>query len=460
MLKCFCMSILLDNFRIDKKILQRILDFLPYPFLVAEFRNGTHTNIYVNQKFREEIGYTIADIPTIDDWFEKAYPDPTYRNEVMKSWGMLYQLAQRQRDDFVIMKASIRTNSRGDRWYEVKSSIFGRVQLVAFIDIHEVMLKKKELRRLNENKNKTLSILSHDLRGPIANLHELSKLALGHNLAQDEFFALVRNVNEKTFQTLEFLDTTLLWTRSNFDSIQITNEQIDLKGIVWDILAIYNDSFHDKKITVTQALSKDLKISCDPSILTIVTRNLISNAIKFTPEGVTDTGIGMTPDVVTEILSDNYTSRRGTRQEKVTETPYKPSEEFQIQVDFQFKQRNNTSANTVEFVETDVQRAKNQSSTGLRPYLILNLKFLKLSDQEVKVKAVNNVHHVLFNKKIKLEDTYKIDMGFTDDVKGRVTPHEVNIVLSSNDKKETSRIRLFIKDDGTFVVNGEARGKF
>src|SRR6478736_3119602 len=135
------MSILLDNFRIDKKTLQRIFDFLPYPLLVAEFRNGTHTNIYANQKFNEEIGYAIAEIPTIDDWFEKAYPDPAYRDQVMKSWGMLYQVAQRKREDSVSMKAIIHTRNRKDRWYEVKSSIFGRVQLVAFIDIHDVMPK-------------------------------------------------------------------------------------------------------------------------------------------------------------------------------------------------------------------------------------------------------------------------------------------------------------------------------
>ena len=148
------MSILLDKFRIDNKILQRILDFLPYPFLVAEFRNGTHTNIYVNHKFREEIGFTISEIPTIDDWFDKAYPDPVYREEVMKSWGMLYQVAQRKRNDSVTMKANIHTRDRGNKWFEVKSSIFGRVQLVAFIDIHEVILKEKELSQLNENKNK------------------------------------------------------------------------------------------------------------------------------------------------------------------------------------------------------------------------------------------------------------------------------------------------------------------
>ena len=235
------MSILLDNFRIDRKILQKILDFLPYPFLVAEFRNGTHTNIFVNQKFKDEIGYTIAEIPTIEDWFDKAYPDPHYREEVIKTWGMRYRVAQRKKDNSVAMTAAIHTRDMGDKWYEVKSSVFGRVQLVAFVNINEVKLKEAELKRLNENKNKMLSILNHDLRGPIANLHALSQLALSHDLSKEEFLSIVRKVSEKTFQTLEFMDTTLIWTKSNFNALAIEIKSVDLYEIVNSILVVYDD---------------------------------------------------------------------------------------------------------------------------------------------------------------------------------------------------------------------------
>ena len=142
---------------------------------------------------------------------------------------------------------------------------------------------------------------------------------------------------------------------------------------------------------------------------------------------------------------------------QVQVVPDKPKDEFEILVDFQFKHRNATNANTVEFVDTE---ARTQSSSSLRPYLILNLKFLKLSDQEVKVRAINNTNHTMFNKKAKENEPYKIVMGFTDDVKGRVTPHEVIITLSSIDKKETSQIHMTILESGAFMVNGELRGKF
>ena len=137
--------------------------------------------------------------------------------------------------------------------------------------------------------------------------------------------------------------------------------------------------------------------------------------------------------------------------------------EFEVQIDFQFKQRVNTSTNsntTIDFIETKAEQEKKRYSTGIRPYLILNVKLIKLSDMEVKAKASNNIDRTLFNKKVEAGDFIKIDMGFTDDVKDRVGPHEVMIVFLSPDKKETSRILMFVQEDGTFIVNGEVRGKF
>ncbi|HEY3402799.1 MAG TPA: HAMP domain-containing sensor histidine kinase [Ohtaekwangia sp.] len=326
------MSIELHNFRIDNSILQRILDFLPYPFLISEFRDGVRKNIFVNQKFVEEIGYTVDDIPTIDDWFERAYPDVSYRQEIVKGWGKRHQTARSKYDNSVSMKAIIHTKSSGDVWYEVKSSFFGRVSLVAFVNIHEITIKEQELERLNENKNRTLSILSHDLRSPITNLHSLSQLALNRHLTQQEFVTMVRNVNEKTFQVLEFLDTTLLWTRSNFDNINLRIEQVNLDSIIRSILSVYESSYQAKRIMIRQQL-EHTTLNSDPEIITIVIRNLISNAIKFTAENgsieitakrkesgylihVKDSGIGMNHEVIERILTDNYTSRNGTQQEK------------------------------------------------------------------------------------------------------------------------------------------------
>ena len=138
------------------------------------------------------------------------------------------------------------------------------------------------------------------------------------------------------------------------------------------------------------------------------------------------------------------------------EVPFKLNNEFQVDLDYQFKTRPTPDRNTLNF---DPHEERDRSSGSQLPYLIVSIKFLKLSDEEVRAKGVNNLGHQLFNRKVKPSDVVKIDMGFTDDVKDRVTPHEFTVFLLSSKKEVISRIKLLVEEDGIFLVNGEKRGK-
>ena len=143
-----------------------------------------------------------------------------------------------------------------------------------------------------------------------------------------------------------------------------------------------------------------------------------------------------------------------------TEVPLKPKDEFEVLIDYQFKQRPATDPYTVDFTETKEERTKKQYGGGIRPYLILTIKLVKLSDQEVKVRALNNDGKLILNKKVSTDDFLKIDMGFTDDIKDRIGSYEINVFFSSREKKETSRINMMVEENGNFMVNGEIQGKF
>jgi signal transduction histidine kinase len=326
-------GIQLGQWKVDKLTLKRVLDFLPYPFLITEIIDNVYYSSFVNRRFIEEIGYTIEEMATIQDWFTKAYPDPQYREFVAKEWSSLLQHAAQDNGESILMKVLIQTKSNGQKWYEVKSSLSDGVQLIAFVNIHEEISREEELMRLNENKNRTLAILSHDLRGPIINLHSLSNLALSSRLTQTQFVDTVRSVQEKTFQVLEFLDTTLHWTRSNFDTISPKIEAIDLHGLVNTVLNIYESAYSIKQLKVEPRLQKLNLVKSDAEIITIILRNFISNAIKFTPDGgsiiihaqqtngattiaVEDSGVGISEELKRRIFSNQYYSERGTRQEK------------------------------------------------------------------------------------------------------------------------------------------------
>lgn len=143
-----------------------------------------------------------------------------------------------------------------------------------------------------------------------------------------------------------------------------------------------------------------------------------------------------------------------------TAVPYKAKDEFEILIDYQFKNRSATDALTVDYSDTKEDLDKKRYAAGVRPYLILNMKLLKLSSEEVKVRAINTEGRTVYNKKVVVGDIVKFDMGFTDDIKDRVGPYAVTVVFLSKDKMETTRIYLYVHEDGTFLVNDEVRGKF
>lgn len=316
----------------DKARIETILDFLPYPFVIAEFRFGTYRLIYLNKKFTEEIGYSLEEIPTIEEWFERAYPDAKYRSEVIAAWSKILDDAKRRGEDSALLQVIIHTKINGDKWYEVKASYSGPLQLVAFVCLEEARAKEKELTRLNENKNRTLSILAHDLRVPITNLQSLTNLLLTEKLSQPEFFSQASQLHTKSTQVLEFIDTTLYWTKANFDALQLKREEVQLTEIIHKILSLYEGAYKAKQLQIALHVNGE-NVYADSEVLTILLRNLISNAIKFTPDGgtitiqlnrekksfrisVRDTGVGMNQSVIEKIRNDTYSSTHGTREEK------------------------------------------------------------------------------------------------------------------------------------------------
>lgn len=139
--------------------------------------------------------------------------------------------------------------------------------------------------------------------------------------------------------------------------------------------------------------------------------------------------------------------------------PHKPSDEFEIKIDYKFEERPVEDRNKIQFDASTNEKNKN-TKTGPLPYLKLNLTLLKLGSEEVKIKAVNSNDKTVFNRKATVGEVINMDIGFIDDVKDREAPHEFIVLLYSKSKQPISRIHLLIMEDGTFMVNDQKRGKF
>jgi hypothetical protein len=135
-------------------------------------------------------------------------------------------------------------------------------------------------------------------------------------------------------------------------------------------------------------------------------------------------------------------------------TPFKPNDEFELKMDYEFRQRTLDNSKAVDYSD---ERPK---VTGPLPYLGVELKIVKAGAGETKVRVTNNKNTTSLNKKLKGDLVLKFDLGFTDDMKDRVTPHEYIIAfLGDESKQPLSKIVIFVEENGTLLVNGEKRGK-
>lgn len=136
------------------------------------------------------------------------------------------------------------------------------------------------------------------------------------------------------------------------------------------------------------------------------------------------------------------------------ETPLKANDEFELKIDLQFKQRPKTDLNTVELDKRTLP------TSGMNaPYLYINLRILKPVAEEVRVKVVDNWNETLLSRKFDPSVLIKLNLGFTDDIKDRVAAHHYTVTFLNKEKAPLSKVEIFFEEDGTYIVNGQKRGK-
>ncbi|WP_395045361.1 sensor histidine kinase [Flavobacterium sp.] len=323
------MEILQKDFFKSKESLISWANLLPYPFILAEINaNSQFENVYFNDNLVSEFGFTVSEIKDVNEWFLKVYPNEDYRNQVRLNWQKEYQIAKIKGENLVKIKAKITSKTKIEKWYEIKAFFIENLYVFAFVDINNEVLMQEELKKINNNNDRMLTILSHDLKSPIVNLALISSVAGNYKIAKKDFSSMVEMINKESVQVLELLETTLNWAKLNFNTIQINNVSIDYNLLVRNIVSIYKTNYENKKIKVSIDLEDLITAPKDIEIMTIIIRNLFSNAIKFTPIGgsisiyntdnqliIKDSGVGMTRNKIESIKEINYHSTRGTENE-------------------------------------------------------------------------------------------------------------------------------------------------
>lgn len=304
-------------------------DLLPYPFAIAETNPITNTiDLYFNQNIIDEFGYTVEEINTVELWYENLYPDVEYREFVRQYFENEIEISRSKNEKLVKVKAKLTPKNQREKWYEIKAFFVDTFFVCAFVDINTEVLLQEELKKQNENNNRMLSVLGHDLRAPIANLYSISSLAISNNISNIDFVSITELINKESMQVLNMLETTINWAKLNFNSLQLNFTSVDYQKLVENIVTIYQENCLGKQISISVNLHDFKTRDTDEEIVTIILRNLISNAIKFTANDgkisiyslnnsivVEDFGVGMSQEKMKSIKTNSYTSCRGTNNE-------------------------------------------------------------------------------------------------------------------------------------------------
>jgi two-component system sensor histidine kinase/response regulator len=190
-----------------------------------------------------------------------------------------------------------------------------------------------ELERINAVKNKFFSIVSHDLRSPIATLKMLFSTYFEGHLSRDEMNVLLKKLEENIFNTADFLDNLLEWSKSQLEGMVVKPELFQVDRMILRNLKILNAQIAEKKLVVENYIGGDAVAFADQNMINVVIRNIISNSIKFCHEGssitlnavckedsilisVQDCGIGIHPDNHGKIFQLEHTISQGTSGEK------------------------------------------------------------------------------------------------------------------------------------------------
>lgn len=216
---------------------------------------------------------------------------------------------------------------------------------IDFVDISdwkkaEETLKESEYRllELNATKDKFFSIIAHDLKSPFNSILGFSNL-LVEQIQQKDYEGIEKYadiIQYSSQRALNLLMNLLEWSRSQTGKMEFKPEQIELISVVNKVVELSNDSAHEKSLTIAKDLPHNILVHADKAMLNTILRNLISNAIKFTPTGgtiiisaeqnqneimvkISDNGIGIEKNALDKLFRlDGSFSTPGTNNEKGT----------------------------------------------------------------------------------------------------------------------------------------------
>jgi len=219
--------------------------------------------------------------------------------------------------------------SKNELLHRVNVQVQYKDQKQELVNINERLIKA------NNYREKIFSVISHDLRSSIGNLKNVFQYILDGMIDLEEDKELIVDAEISSRNTYNLLENLLFWAKSQQGQIHFLQEEVNLLKEVSIIVDVENGSIINKKINLNIDIPSDIFVLVDGVLLTIILKNLIVNAIKFTKLlgqinitaklneqqvicCIEDDGIGLSKEQIEKIHNEISFTSLGTEHEKGT----------------------------------------------------------------------------------------------------------------------------------------------
>lgn len=277
-------------------------------------------------------------------WTEEVHPNDlkefiaVYNAACLNRKEFSFQLRLKRFDGefrWLIMKGIPRFNDS-----EMFSGLIGTCIDITQQKTDEETIRKinDELQNANKNKDKFFSIISHDLRSPLSGIMTLMDILQNEysSLEHEEIQEIIREASITSKNTFNLMENLLDWSRIQTGKMIFDPQYISLTLIVRGVQGLFSQKLKSKSISLNLDFEPEIFAFADLQMTETVFRNLISNAIKFTPQfgliivsfenmdknilvKIKDTGVGMDEEQLSKIFRlDSTYSTIGTAGERGT----------------------------------------------------------------------------------------------------------------------------------------------
>ena len=165
--------------------------------------------------------------------------------------------------------------------------------------------------------------VSHELKTPLAVMGNYATMLQRPGITEEERCEYAKSISEAARKLAQLITNILKLNKLENQQIFPQPKEFDLSEQLCECLLVFEDAWEAKNLEIETDIEDDVRIKSDPELLSLVWNNLISNAVKFTPDGgtiglslktegssvivqVRDTGCGMKPEVGQHIFEKFY----------------------------------------------------------------------------------------------------------------------------------------------------------